>query len=294
MPQQQPVRRTPNRRRQRRNNRKTLLFVIILFLLILLCIFIFAKLGGKDGPSSSSQGGSMSSSSTSASGSSSAPMSTPGSSSPASNPSEEPGSSASVPASAGVNSSDWRLVMASAAHPLGKDYSVDLEVATGNYKVDARIREPLMEMIAAAKADGVSLAITSAHRTVQRQTELYDAKVNEYIGYGYSQSEAEAEAAKWVAPPGTSEHNTGLALDIIYPGYYEEYGDLNENFEKSDAFAWLSEHAEEYGFVLRYPKDKQDITGITYEPWHYRYVGVENAKAMNAAHQCLEEYLGLA
>lgn len=283
---QQPVRRPSTRRRRRQNNRRTLVFVIILFLLILLCIFLFAKLGGKKENSSSQGGASMSTGSSS----SSSQIISPDDST------SEPDSTSSEPSSAAVNvnPTDWRLVMASAAHPLGKDYQVELATVTGSYKVDARVLEPLNEMISAAKADGVSLAITSAHRTVQRQTELYDAKVAEYVGYGYSQSEAEAEAAKWVAPPGTSEHNTGLALDIIYPGYYEEYGDLNENFEKSDAFAWLSGHAEEYGFVLRYPKDKQDITGITYEPWHYRYVGVENAKAMNAAHQCLEEYLGLA
>ena len=131
----------------------------------------------------------------------------------------------------------------------------------------------------------------------EAQTELDDFRSQletVWLGYGYSQEEAEKEAARWVALPGTSEHNTGLALDIVYPGYYEDYGDLNEGFEETAAFDWLINNCTDYGFVLRYPKDKQDITGITYEPWHYRYVGVENAKAMEAAGQCLEEYLGLA
>lgn len=286
----QPVRRP----RRRKNNRKTLLVAIIPFLILLACILLFANLGGNTEGESSSRESSSSSSSISedASGTESLDSS---SSSSSTEESQEPSSeSSSAPAGSPVDPTDWRLVIASAAHPLGDNYDVELATVIGNYQVDARILEPLNEMLAAAQEDGVSLAITSAYRTVQRQEELYAAQVQQWLGYGYSQEEAEKEAARWVALPGTSEHNTGLALDIVYPGYYEDYGDLNEGFEETAAFDWLINNCTDYGFVLRYPKDKQDITGITYEPWHYRYVGVENAKAMEAAGQCLEEYLGLA
>ena len=104
---------------------------------------------------------------------------------------------------------------------------------------------------------------------------------------GYSRVEATQMAATRILPPGTSEHNAGLAMDICVAS-------TSANFEQTDEFAWLMENAADYGFILRYPEDKQDITKITYEPWHWRYVGVENAKAMKASGECLEEYLGYA
>ena len=98
------------------------------------------------------------------------------------------------------------------------------------------------------------------------------------------------EAARWVAPPRQSEHNAGLAIDVVSRDYDQVYGDLMHEFEDFPAFTWLSEHCAEFGFILRYPEDKQEITGITYEPWHYRYVGVEHAQKMQELDLCLEEY----
>ena len=148
--------------------------------------------------------------------------------------------------------------------------------------VDERIVEPFQQMQAAAQADGVSLWISSGYRSVQRQSELFDRAVEENLGNGMGQQQAEAVAALSVARPGCSEHNTGLAIDL---------NGVREDFDTTPEYEWLTEHAAEYGFILRYPEDKQEITKIRFEPWHYRYVGVEHAKAMQERHFCLEEYV---
>jgi D-alanyl-D-alanine carboxypeptidase len=137
------------------------------------------------------------------------------------------------------------------------------------------------------------MQLCSAYRTVEKSAQLYANKVSEFIGYGYSEADAKIEAAKWVAPPGTSEHHTGLAMDLVSSDYWSYYSDLEHDYEKFDSFKWMYEHCAEFGFILRFPKDKQDITGITYEPWHYRFVGVEAAKYIMENGLCLEEYLEL-
>lgn len=200
-------------------------------------------------------------------------------------------SSSSGSVSGTVSAGDWNLILVNRAHPLPDDFSVELETITGNYKFDARAASALRSMLDAASEDGCPLVIVSAYRTVKRSRELYTNKVAELVGQGYSQYEAEEEAARWIAPPGTSEHHTGLAVDVVSTDYYNYYGDLEQDFEKFDEFQWLINHCADYGFVLRYPKDKEDVTNIVYEPWHYRYVGVENAKKMMAENLCLEEYV---
>lgn len=149
--------------------------------------------------------------------------------------------------------------------------------------VDERIVEPFQKMQAAAQADGVSLWISSGYRSVQRQSELFDRAVEENQDNGMGLQQAEAVAALSVARPGCSEHNTGLAIDL---------NGVREDFDTTPEYEWLAEHAVEYGFILRYPEDKQEITKIRFEPWHYRYVGPEHAKAMQERHFCLEEYVG--
>ncbi len=191
-----------------------------------------------------------------------------------------------------VNASDdWRLLLVNRAHPLPKDFDVDLtEISGSTYDFDSRAVGALQDMLAAAKNDGFELSVISAYRKVSKQETLYNSKVAEYVNQGYSEEDAKNEAAKWVAIPGTSEHHTGLATDIVAPSWYQNHGDLDDTFDQTKEFNWLITHCAEYGFVLRYPKDKQDITGITYEPWHYRYVGKENAEYMTAHNLCLEEY----
>ena len=130
--------------------------------------------------------------------------------------------------------------------------------------------------------------ICSSYRTWDKQRTLYDYEKNRYMAQGYSKEEAEKEAAKWVAVPGTSEHQTGLAVDIVA----QSYQILDKKQEDTPEQRWLMENSYKYGFILRFPTDKSKITGINYEPWHYRYVGKEAAKEIYERGICLEEYLG--
>ncbi len=189
-----------------------------------------------------------------------------------------------------VDTSLWSLIVVSEKSFLPKDFSVELEKVQNDKKVDARIADAVRSMIADAAADGVELIIQSSYRSVEHQERLFANKVERVIKAGTPKEDAEAVAAMVVARPRTSEHHTGLAMDIVTP----EYRELEEGFEDTKAFSWLCENAAEYGFTLRYPKDKSDVTGIVYEPWHWRYVGTEAALAMRQSGQCLEEYVGMA
>lgn len=181
----------------------------------------------------------------------------------------------------------WELLLANPDNPLPSDFTVETAVVQGNFKMDARVADAMKQMIVDAKADGVDLMICSAYRSIQRQQELFDAEVAVQMSYGKSKEEAERITATMIAVPGTSEHHTGLAADIVTPTHQT----LDPAFATTSAGKWLLSHAAEYGFILRYPEDKQDITKIIYESWHYRYVGVEHAAAIKEANLCLEEYL---
>ena len=139
----------------------------------------------------------------------------------------------------------------------------------------------------AAAADGVTVWMQSGYRSVAYQTKLYERKTQYYRDKGYDEATAREKAAAIVNPPGYSEHNCGLAADLNSP----EHTGLDEGFENTAAFRWLCVHAGEYGFILRYPKGAEDKTEITYEPWHWRYVGVENAARINASGLCFEDYI---
>ena len=140
-------------------------------------------------------------------------------------------------------------------------------------------------MQAAAAKDGVDVRMQSGYRSVKYQTTLYNNKTQYYRNQGLSEAAAKAKAATIVNPPGYSEHNCGLAADLNSP----EHTSLDTGFEKTAAFRWLSEHAVEYGFILRYPKEAEAVTEITYEPWHWRYVGPENAAIIKQSGLCLED-----
>ena len=183
------------------------------------------------------------------------------------------------------------LILVNPWNYIPEDYVLNLEKVQGKYNMDIKAAESARNLVAAAKEAGFNMQLCSAYRTVEKSAELYQRKVNQYIGYGYSEADAKVEAAKWVAPPGTSEHHTGLAMDLVSSDYWSYYSDLEHDYEKFDSFKWMYEHCAEFGFILRYPKDKQDITGITYEPWHYRYVGIEAATYIMENGLCLEEYL---
>lgn len=153
--------------------------------------------------------------------------------------------------------------------------------------VDRAAYQPLKDMFSAAQKAGVPLELVSPYRSIDLQDRLFSRSVNSYMNQGYSKEQAVKKANYARTFTGTSEHNTGLGFDILQKGNFT----LSESFENTAQFKWLSEHAEEYGFILRYRKDKISQTGIMYEPWHYRYVGVENAKKINELDMCLEEYI---
>ena len=139
----------------------------------------------------------------------------------------------------------------------------------------------------AAKSEGLNPLICSSYRTNEKQEQLYQNKVSEYLSQGYSKVEASDKAAFWVARPGTSEHQLGLAVDIVSTKNQR----LDRSQENTVEQQWLIQNSWKYGFVLRYPTNKNSITGVGYEPWHYRYVGKEHAKKINELGVCLEEYV---
>ena len=212
----------------------------------------------------------------------------------------EPLPSTSDPVQIGTFTADanfTKTVLVNVKNPLPKDhdYYANMMVFPSEYKwysqaevyrkIDKDIWPYLKAMIDACRADiGTDqIGIISAWRDYGTQVTLYDAQVKKWKDKGYAQADAEKEAASRVAIPGTSEHHTGLAVD---------FNTTQTSFENTKAFKWLSENAQDYGFIMRYEKDKMDITGgIIYEPWHYRYVGNTVAEELHATGLCLEEYL---
>ncbi|MBQ8647778.1 MAG: M15 family metallopeptidase [Oscillospiraceae bacterium] len=191
-----------------------------------------------------------------------------------------------------IDLTDWRLTLVNnnVAVPEGYEASLSVKVAessTGK-ELAEEAADAYVSMKAAAAADGIDLLLCSGYRSVSYQEGLFANEKQEWLDKGLTEQEAYDKAKTIVAVPGYSEHNLGLAADIVTPSYQN----LDEGFENTDAFKWLDEHCTEYGFILRYPNGKQDITGIIYEPWHYRYVGVENAAIIAESGLCLEEFLG--
>lgn len=184
----------------------------------------------------------------------------------------------------------WNLVLANPWNPLPEEFDDNLQIKGGlrgnsSEKIDLRAYDALKQML----ADGskYNLRLASGYRTVEKQRALFEGRVKEWMEKDYSRAEAEKEVLKDTAYPGTSEHNTALAADLLG----EDYGWLTQDFAKTDAYEWLITNCAKYGFILRYPKGKEGITGYTFEPWHYRYVGVEVATYIMENELTLEEYL---
>ena len=173
-------------------------------------------------------------------------------------------------------------------HTMPAGYPVEPVAIDDYYTVDRSCYDALMAMMAACEEAGHIPMVCSGYRTQAEQEWLYQRKVNTYLEEGLEEEKARILAGKSVAVPGTSEHQLGLAVDIVSTDYYV----LDESQATTKTQQWLMEHCWEYGFILRYPVDKSDITGIIYEPWHYRYVGVEVAMDLRDSGLCLEEYLG--
>ncbi len=183
-----------------------------------------------------------------------------------------------------IDENNWNLTLVNSGYRIPDNYTPDLVYVCGSSeRLDSRVAKHYENMFEAASKDGVYLTPCSGYRSYERQEINYNNKIGYYESLGYSKEDAAVKAATIIMPPGSSEHNLGYAMDIVC---------VDEWFEDTDEFQWLMKNAQDYGFILRYPKDKQDITKVTYEPWHWRYVGVEAAKEMKASGQVLEEYLG--
>ena len=182
---------------------------------------------------------------------------------------------------------EWMLLLVNKQNPIPDDYDANLIDVNGSIKIRTEIALPLSEMFDAAEEDGISLMVCSAYRSHDYQQGLFDRKIRYYTGKGYSYLDAFRLGSYSVIIPGTSEYELGMALDIVTPGYTA----LNEGFADTNAGRWLKDNAYKYGFILRYPEGKEYITGITYEPWHFRYVGIEAAKAIEESGLTLEEYV---
>lgn len=263
---------------------------------IILCVLILlVAIGGITAGLFALRGlGSGESGQSPASGTSSAPEST------------SSGSASSAPASAssqsGISEPDdsWQLILANPANPVPDGFKVALTDITGNFpdipalkdmKVDSRIVEPLKKMFQDAKADGKSLYLRASYRTIALQQTYYDWHINDFKKKGLSDEEAKRRTLQYIAYPGTSEHHTGLACDIISVEWQNSGKEIIDTFEETPEAKWLKDNAHKYGFIMRYPKDKEDVTKIGYEPWHFRYVGVAHATAVYNSGLCFEEYL---
>lgn len=187
-----------------------------------------------------------------------------------------------------IDPEDWRLILVNEENPLPVDYEVHLAILNNGLEFDERAIGFLERMISDARDEGLFPVVASAYRSVERQWQLYDNKVARLVAQGFSPEQAEIEARKVVAYPGTSEHNLGLAADLVSYSYQH----LDDAQGDTAEIQWLHQHCWEYGFILRYPKDKSQITGVIYEPWHFRYVGQPAAQEITEQGLCLEEYLG--
>ena len=191
------------------------------------------------------------------------------------------------PVTVSPDGDNWELTLVNLQYRLPEDYKPTLQAAVegSSVQLDARVAPFYAEMYAAAKADGCTLTPYSGYRTFARQQENFDRKVAYYVSQGLSEAEATAQTQTRILPAGASEHNMGFAMDIV---------SASADFISTKEFSWLSAHAHEYGFILRYPENKTEITGVMYEPWHWRFVGKEAAAEMQKSGQCLEEYLGVS
>ena len=239
---------------------------IVLIALLIILYFVF--FGGKDGDVAPGTSGSVPSS-----------TSQPADSTP-------PDASSAAPVET-IPRDEGYMVLANRSSVLPGDFTVAETATVGEAVVDARIAEALRQMVNDAAAAGVKLKPTNGYRSIARQQELWDARVKTLMEGGLSQADAETKAIDYTSAPGTSDHNTGLGLDIVS----EDHPAKDAGFAETAAAQWLAEHAADYGFILRYPSDKTEATGMDYEPWHYRYVGSEQAHKIKESGLCLEEYL---
>ena len=179
-----------------------------------------------------------------------------------------------------VSVDDWELILVNRSHLQEESHPKLTQI--DDIQVDSRIAENTRQFLAAARTIAPEETLISGYRSRAEQTELYEEALALAEEEGLSRQEAEQEVQKRIQLPGASEHQTGLAIDMSEPEGQED-GVANK----------IAEIAPKYGFILRYPEGRSDITGVDFENWHYRYVGVESAQYMQKHHLVLEEYLAL-
>ena len=192
-----------------------------------------------------------------------------------------------------VLSSDWNLILVNQSNQLTEDLNFEFYTASSGETIDARVAEDFEEMIAAGEAEGLPFVFVSGYRTFAYQEQIYRNVYSGHLNNGHSEAEAEELTEQFIAIPGTSEHMTGLALDITDPALYHLENGLVTEFEETATAQWLYKNAANYGFILRYPRGKEGIIDVNYEAWHFRYVGRENAQYMVRNNLALEEYVAL-
>lgn len=251
-------------------NNMPLFIVLGVLLVAILAVAGYLLLNGKDNPTQASSSG--------------APPVAVSSTPPVSSSSEVV---SSVPQVDPIPRDEWYMQLVNRQNVLTSDFKVDVKNCSDGIPVDARVVDALNQMIKDGNATGLKLVVTGGYRTYERQKTNYESQVRQQVAAGKSQADAEAAAAIITAPPGASEHNTGLSVDIMSQSFKK----YEAAYEETAEAKWLLENAANYGFILRYAKTTQNITGFEYEPWHYRYVGVDQAKKIKASGLTLEEYL---
>ncbi len=188
-----------------------------------------------------------------------------------------------------IDTTQWNYTLANGSNPLSAEFAPELTAMENGQNFDSRAADALKEFLAGARQNGLSVYLSSTYRSYKTQEYLFNNKVNQLVWSEGGQENAIAKAKTIVAYPGTSEHQLGLAADIT-DRYYET---KNESLADTELSKWMAENCADYGFILRYPQDKIDITGVMFEPWHFRYVGQEAAKYIMENKLCLEEFLAL-
>ncbi|MFZ2918723.1 MAG: D-alanyl-D-alanine carboxypeptidase family protein [Trichococcus flocculiformis] len=190
---------------------------------------------------------------------------------------------------------DWNLVLVNRENQLAEEIPMEFYLTESGYQIDSRIQEPYSQLMEAGKAAGMDLTMVSGYRSIEQQQANYDVNYQNFLASGLSEEEARTKTEEYIALPHASEHTTGLAVDITSNALANQEGNsgLLPDLENYPEGLWLKENAPKFGFILRYPKEKEAITGINFEPWHFRYVGIENAMYMTEKNLTLEEYIAI-
>lgn len=193
----------------------------------------------------------------------------------------------------GIETSNWELILINRENRIKYDLNWPLETTSSGQLIDQRMLRDFNAWAEQAEKDGYPLQLISGFRTIEHQENNFNHTVNGYLSQNYSEEEALEMTYRFQQPPGASEHHTGLAIDIISQDFHQQGGGLTRDFSEEESYSYYTDTMINYGFILRYPEEKTDITGVYFEPWHYRYVGKENAKFMTENNLSLEEYHAL-